>query len=351
MNASPGKYIVRVIASNNDGVWNNKGVVLEIIIHPPWWRTWVAYICYLLIAIGLVTGLIKLREKSLLMERNHLERKVKERTEEIELQKNKIELAHQQIQDSINYASRIQTSMLPGREAFTSLFADCFIVYKPRDVVSGDFLWLKQIGNLAVFAVADCTGHGVPGAMVSMLGISLMNDLVTSPQIQTTGEMLNILRDKIKLSFNQQTSQTDAQTKDGMDIALCAIDFKTNAMQFSGANNPIYIVRMKDNDKQFFELKATKNPIGNYVAEKAFETINFNLESGDILYLFTDGYSDQFNGTTKEKFKQYRFKKIILDNAHKPLEEQKIILEQNFEDWKNTHYQVDDILIVGLKIL
>ncbi|NOZ45870.1 MAG: tetratricopeptide repeat protein [Chlorobi bacterium] len=262
----------------------------------------------------------------------------------------------QLITDSINYASKIQSAILPSKKQIDKLLPDYFILYKPRDIVSGDFYWIKKIKNQLIIAVADCTGHGVPGAFMSMLGISFLNEIVRKKEVAKPSAALEELRKQVKISLKQipeggnvsgnSKEYSLSNVRDGMDIALCTIDTKSLIMEYSGANNPLYLIR----DNELKEIKPTNNPIGIYIREIDFENREIQLYPNDVLYLFTDGYADQFGGTKNNKFYSSRFKNLLLNNYKKPMTEQKIILEENFADWKGNNFQVDDILVVGIRI-
>jgi len=257
-------------------------------------------------------------------------------------QKQIIEESHKNIKDSINYASRIQQALLPTENFFSENFSSHFILYKPKDIVSGDFYYFKKIENYIIVAVADCTGHGVPGAFVSMLGIAFLNEIVRKKEIKSASQVLEELRNQVKTTLKENTN------KDGMDIALCVINTETKKLQFSGANNPLYLFR----NKELIEVKATRNPIGVYFKdEEAFKNNEIQLKNNDTIYMFTDGYTDQFGGSEGQKFMFKRFHKLLKSVQNKPLNKQKEILNRALEDWKGNDYnQIDDILILGLKI-
>lgn len=288
MNLSPGKYVFRVKGTNNDGIWNETGIEIPITVRPPWWRSILAYIIYAVILGIVVILFIKIREKQLIKEKNVLEQNVKERTQVIENQKEKIEKTHSEITASINYASRIQGAMLPSCENLKDLFSEYFIIYKPKDIVSGDFYWIRKINKYIVFAAADCTGHGVPGAFVSMLGISLLNEIIPKKEVTKPNEVLEILRENIKIQLQQ--TEEDYTSRDGMDIALCIFDTTTNILQYAGANNGIYIVNQATGETN--HQKPTKNPIGIYVKERPFANSEIEYQKDDVIYLFSDGYHD-----------------------------------------------------------
>ncbi len=260
-------------------------------------------------------------------------------------QKTKIEDSHKHIKDSINYASRIQNAILPSLDIFEQATDDYFVFFKPRDVVSGDFYWTKQIDEYFIYVTADCTGHGVPGAFVSMLGISLLNEIVSKNEITQPNFALNLLRDEIKKSLNQKGENID-ENEDGMDLALCVINLKTKELNFSGANNPLYLIR----NNELIEFKADRQPIGIYIKEKPFTNHEFQLQKGDNLYTFSDGFIDQFGGKNGKKFMKKRFKKLLLSMQEKTMSEQEQNLDNTFKNWKNNLQQLDDVLIVGVKV-
>ena len=268
---------------------------------------------------------------------------VEKQKHEIEEQKAKIEQTHKKVTDSINYASRIQQALLPSKENFNTFFKDHFILFKPRNVVSGDFYYLKERNKHLIVAAADCTGHGVPGAFVSMLGISFLNEIINKQEIKTASQVLESLREHIKISLKQTDNSNRSQ--DGMDIALCIINTKTNQLQFAGAYNPLFIIR---NNKQN-EIKATRSPIGIYIKEKPFQNKKIQLQNNDKLYLFTDGYGDQFS-RNKKKFLKSKFKKLLVTISNKPMNEQRQELDETIEKWKHGVAQTDDILVLGFKI-
>ncbi len=266
------------------------------------------------------------------------------KNEEIEAQQKVLEHNHKNLTSSVNYARSIQSAMLPTHEIFNTYFTEHLIFYQPKEIVSGDFYWAKEKNGLLIFAVADCTGHGVPGAFVSMLGISMLNEIVNKLENPTAGEILCALRSSVKQLLRQ--SATGTTSKDGMDIALCIYNPKTSELQYSGAYNPLYILR----SGVFTDLPADRQPIGIYRQETAFTNHIFKLQKNDILYLFSDGYIDQFNGSTGEKFKVKRFKELLIGISHKTLDTQQKIINETFINWKGQQKQIDDILILGLKI-
>ncbi len=273
---------------------------------------------------------------------------VEAKNEELFLAKEKVEKSHKNITDSINYASRIQKALLPTQDIIGGSLNKHFIIFKPRDVVSGDFYWFKKIDNKIVIIAADSTGHGVPGAFVSMLGISLLNQIITNPK-ETTGEILDELRGMVKKSLHQ--TGKEMEQKDGMDLALCIIDTETKVMEYSGAHNPLYVIRKVDETVELLETKATRNPIGIYLREIPFKTNQIQLYNGDKFYIFSDGFVDQFGGEKGAKFKTKNFKKLLVSSYDKNMDEQKKLLELQLNEWQADKYeQVDDILVIGVEI-
>lgn len=255
-----------------------------------------------------------------------------------------IDTKNHKLTDSIRYARRIQNALLPKQQILASDFSDYFVLNKPKDIVSGDFFWIKKQGQRTYIAVADCTGHGVPGAMMSMLGISALNDIISMLHAPSPAEVLEKLRDRIKDELDQTSNSSN--TKDGMDMAMCVFDSETKQMEFAGANNPAYLV----SSQELSVIKPTRNPISFFVKEKEFENKKLELNTGDWLYLFSDGYADQFGGETGFKYTLKQFKQIILQNATQKGETQKANLEAELKTWKNGREQVDDILVLGLRV-
>lgn len=268
------------------------------------------------------------------------------REEKIISTKQHDELIYQknQITDSIQYAKSLQTGMLPDANKLKTILPNHFIFYKPKDIVSGDFYWVNKIKNYTIIATADCTGHGVPGAFMSVLGISLLNEILRRNKISKASQTLEILRYELKEALNQ--SQNDYSHNSGMDIALCVIDHDKKIMQYSGANAPLYLVR----DNKLIEYKPTRNPIGLTPIEIPFLNNEIEYEDKDVFYLFSDGYMDQFGGSDGKKFRSRRFKHLLLEINKAPLEIQKDHIKLSLLKWmENKYEQVDDIMVFGFK--
>ena len=283
---------------------------------------------------------------------------------ELKEQRKIVDEKNKDINDSIEYSKRIQNSIFNNKEKLKEYAPQSFIFFKPRETVSGDFYWftnfeikqdLKADGNcyqyyagtnLLVLAAADCTGHGIPGAFMSMIGISLLNQTIDNPEVNSAGKALDFLNYELKKSINRNKDENPI--RDGMDISLCTIDVKDMRLEYAGANNPIYIIR----ENQLIELKATKQPITAHtdVAPAPFKNNLMELKKGDCIYLFTDGYADQFGGVMNKKFLYSRFKQTLIDINHEAMENQHQILEKIFKDWKGAEPQTDDILVIGVRV-
>lgn len=263
------------------------------------------------------------------------------------IDKQRLMLAQQQkqITDSISYAKRIQDALFPDLNELKSFFSDYFILYSPRDVVSGDFYWLHSDEERLIFVVADCTGHGVPGAFMSMLGICALHEITGIGAESNAANILERLRQMVKTLLHQEADKT-SMPKDGMDITLAVLDRKERVLEYSGANLPLIYVR----NGEEFQLKPNRNPIGVYIKEKPFESQRLTLLDGDMIYMFSDGYASQFGGEFNMKLKMGGFKDIILKNHDKPLQEQRDLLEKYFVEWKGNATQIDDITVIGLKV-
>ena len=263
-------------------------------------------------------------------------------------QRDQIIAQKQAITDSIEYASIIQNALLPPDDFIKYLLPKYFILHKPRDIVSGDFYWLRQKDNKIIIIVADCTGHGVPGAFMSMLGSTLLAEIINTTEILQANEILNELREQVMISLRQTGQEGEAQ--DGMDLALCILDKENKELQFAGANNPLYII----SNSELKEIKGDGMPVGiSPEAGKSFTNHVLEIRKGDSIYMFSDGYVDQFGGSQRRKFKSNQFKQLLLDIQDKIMYDQKQILDQTINKWMNYNdgcEQIDDILVMGIKI-
>lgn len=276
-----------------------------------------------------------------------LEQKVRDRTAEITQQKHIIEEKQKEIVDSINYAKRIQDAILPTNQAIEKVLPEAFVLYKPKDIIAGDFYWMETREKLVLIAAADCTGHGVPGAMVSVVCSGALTRSVKEFGLTNPGKVL----DKTTELVLETLDKNHGDVKDGMDISLCNINLNQNVLMYAGANNPLWIFRRNksDTEPEFIEIKADKQPIGKFENRKPFSTQIHEIEPGDCIYMFTDGYADQFGGPKGKKFKYSTLQKLLAGNCHLPVQEQKDIFAKAFDEWKGTYEQTDDVCIIGIK--
>ncbi len=269
---------------------------------------------------------------------------IEEQKEKVEHQKHLVEEAHKEITDSINYAKRIQTAILPPDGYVNQHFSNGFILYKPKDVVAGDFYWMQHLSssneNSLLFAAADCTGHGVPGAMVSVVCSGALNRTVQEFGITEPGPLLDKTRELVLKTFEE----SEEEVKDGMDIALCKLEGKK--LYYSGANNPLWIVR---ND-EIIEVKADKQPIGKYSHMSPFTTHELELQENDTIYIFSDGYPDQFGGEKGKKYKSGKLKRYFKSIQDQSMQQQKLSLDEEFESWRGQIEQIDDVCVIGLRV-
>ncbi|MDI9340114.1 MAG: SpoIIE family protein phosphatase [Sediminibacterium sp.] len=299
-------------------------------------------------------GLALLKMRNDLAENERLlEQKVKERTEEVVLQKTEIEtkngeleILYKQVTDSIHYAKRIQEAILPAEQTIHNALKNAFVLYKPKDIVSGDFYWIAKKGPYTFFATIDCTGHGVPGAFMSLVGHNILKDIIDNTDALEPHEIMNRLREGVIATLHASGSEGTA--KDGMDMTLCRVDFKTMELKYAAAFNPLYIVRKGE----LLQYEADKFPIGMFIGEyKSFQSYSVQLEKDDILFIFSDGYADQFGGPKGKKFMVGNFRRLLQDLAtNKPFHQLKSELEQQLINWQQGHEQVDDILIMGVRV-
>lgn len=286
------------------------------------------YFGLLILFIGLISWNFKFKKE--VVRRKEAEDKIHEQFSEI--------------QDSINYAKRIQSAILPSDRIVKESLADSFILYKPKDIVAGDFYWLEKSSDQILIAACDCTGHGVPGAMVSVICNNALNRSVREFGLKEPGKILDKTRDIVISEFEK----SEDEVKDGMDISLCALSVSTRTLNWSGANNPLWILR-KDS-VEIEEIKADKQPIGKYAAAKSFTTHQKNLEKGDLIYLITDGYQDQFGGDKGKKFKAAELKNLLISISNETMENQKKKIDEAFENWKGKLEQIDDVCIIGIRV-
>ena len=310
----------------------------------------------------LIITIIRIRIRNLIKEKEKLEKIVEERTKEVVEQKD--EIARQrdvvtyqkkEITDSIQYAETIQLAVLPEVRILKNNFEGYFVLFRPKDIVSGDFYWMSLKKGHVIFTAADCTGHGVPGAFMSMLGVSFLNKIVNESGVVRPSEILNDLRKNIISALKQKGSFETS--KDGMDIAMCSVDKKKMKLWFAGANNPLFIVRKTDSGYELIERRGDLMPVGFHSRMDDFTNHELDIQKGDTIYLFSDGFLDQFGGPAGRKFMKANFKQMLLDNQALDMASQKDAFNKTLEEWINypsedclPFGQVDDIILLGVRI-
>ncbi len=344
----PGKYVVQVRAKNIFGNISSSKEYVVRVKSPIWMHTWFIMVLAagaLLIVTLFIFIFQKKKERKLLKYNKELEEKVEERTQEIQKQKEQIEYKNQEITDSLNYASQIQSAVLPPLKIIGNSVSDSFVLNKPRNIVSGDFYWANRVNGQLVVTAADCTGHGVPGAFLSMLGVTFLNEITNKMDHLEANTILEKLRKRVIKSMHQEGYEK--KRLDGIDLSLVVLDLKSKELQFSGANNPLYIVR----NRELTEFKGDRMPIGIHsLLDKPFTNHKIEVKKDDLIYMFSDGFIDQFGGELGRKFLSRNFKALITEISGLPLNEQKNILYETLKMWKGNRDQLDDILVVGLRI-
>lgn len=342
-----GDYKLKIKGANNDGIWCMEPRELVIHMVAPWWRSRIAIVSYLVI-IALLFYLILLFTTQQLRRVNKQYREREFISRKVEMQKEELTTKNKNITDSINYAKRIQMALMPSQKLFKKFFPDSFILHMPKDIVSGDFYWVNQVNGRIYFAAVDCTGHGVPGAFMSIIGFELFRRITEIEKKRQPAEILKSLNQGFETIFRDIE---DIVLRDGMDVAFCAVDPKLKVLEFAGAFNPLYIVR----DNSITEIKGDRFSVGLNQLDLPIPDQPFNdhvvpLKDGDIIYIFTDGYADQFGGPDGKKYKYRRFRHLLLALHQLPMERQVEFLRRSIMDWKGDLDQVDDILVMGIRI-
>lgn len=340
-NLSPGDYTFRVKSQNTYGE-EGEEASYHFTILPPWYMTWWAYGLYGLSAIILFFGGVKLNSRRLEREKQVLEDIISERTTEIVRQKDEISLQKKELDDSIDYARNIQQAILPDKSEIGNSLPDHFVFFQPKEVVSGDFYWFHDNGEKVFIIAADCTGHGVPGAFVSMVGNNLLNQIIIEKKITKPGRILTQLNTGVNIAFKRKGSASHAN--DGMDISVCVVDKKNRMMEFAGAKNHLIQVRNGD----VLVTKADNTPIGGRTSMNYnFTNHRVEVKEKDAFYIFSDGYPDQFGGPKGKKFMIKRFRKMLSEIYDQPFDQQKQHLHKTFKNWTGNEEQIDDVLVIG----
>ncbi len=351
-NLDPGEYTFMVKASNNDGTWNENGIVIKLTIVPPFWKTLWFKIAVTLTFILLVYSFFKTRINRLRKTQAKLEaqvtaktRELREEKELVDKQNELIEKKNHSITSSIRYAKRIQESILPIKEKLNELIPESFIFFKPKDIVSGDFYWFTNYKGTILIAAADCTGHGVPGAFMSLIGNSLLNDIVKSQGIIDPLEILKRMHDGLVAALKKGEQESD--TVDGMDITLCVINQKNKTFEVSSSGRSLILVR----NGEIRKMKVGKYPLGLVTKKQiVFEKETLQLQEGDTFYLYTDGYCDQFGGEHDDKYLDSNFEALLVRIQTQSMSAQSQIIENEIETWRGKTPQIDDMLVIGIRV-
>jgi serine phosphatase RsbU (regulator of sigma subunit) len=302
-------------------------------------------IVYVALGIALVWLLIRSQTKSLIRTRKILN-EMEIALSRIETQRADLENKNNSIMDSLIYAQRIQEALLPSEEYFRRHFKESFILYKPKDIISGDFYWIGEKENKIFIVAADCTGHGVPGALMSMIGHNLLDKIINVDNVHQPSKVLDIMSRGLEKTFSREKN-VGSIIRDGMDIGLCVVDKPKRRVEFAGAFFPLYIVR----DNRLLDIKGDKYPLGMTPPDTLYTNNEIDLFENDMMYLFSDGYVDQFGGVENKKFMYRRFRYLLMNIHQFPVEDQKLILEENIRTWMGNVPQIDDILVMGFKPL
>lgn len=300
-----------------------------------------SHLLYLFNFAVIFTGTFYLFFHMRLTNKNY-EKSILAKNEQIQEQHLELSRSHKNIQDSITYAKRIQTAIMPAKRNMNEALGDHFVLYMPKDVVAGDFYWVEKLGDCTYFAVADCTGHGVPGAMVSVVCNSALSRAIWEYNLKEPAKIL----DKVRYLVMAEFGKSEETVHDGMDIALCCV--QGNKLKFSGAFNPAWIIRKADGRLE--EVEADRQPVGPYTHMNAFTNKEVELHEGDAIYIFSDGYADQFGGERTKKYSVLRFKKLILEIHDLPMEAQMQRLRDEHDHWRGGESQIDDICVMGVRV-
>lgn len=351
-NLTDGTYTFKVLAINSNGFQEQEPATVTFTIERPFWKNPVFWITIIILLIILFFFILKVRTAALIKAKLRLEGLVDEKTKQLREEKEIVELnnkiiaeQHEDITASITYAKRIQDALLPDKQVIKDKSNDLFIFYQPRDIVSGDFYWLGEINGLKYIVAGDCTGHGVPGGFMTMIGNTLLNKIILERKITQPKEILQELDKEVRKSLKQYTADA---TRDGMDLALCCIDTENRKLIYAGALRPLYGVRKKE----LTDYEPTKSPIGgfNYDHERVYKETEIAADKNDMFYMFSDGYADQFGGAKGKKFMLKNFKTLLVSVSELPLTEQEEALRTVYNSWKGSLDQVDDALVIGIRM-
>ena len=336
-------YLIYIYIYIIDGIITQNGILIGGKINSP--ASPFRFVLYSVLVISFVYLFVMSQTRRLVKIRKLLREK-EQAMDLIEIQKGELELRDKNITDSLIYAQRIQEALLPSETYFRKHFEDSFILFKPKNIVSGDFYWIEEKGEKVFVVAADCTGHGVPGALMSMIGLEIIEKTINEDNIEIPSKILAIMNKGLEKTFSREKN-IGTIIRDGMDIGLCVIDRKRKKVEYAGAFLPLYLIR----NNSLIEIKADKIIIGMNHEGISYVDHEIDLKEDDIFYLFSDGYVDQFGGSDNRKFMYRRFRYLLLTIHRFPVNDQKAILEENIKTWMGTNEQVDDITVLGFRPL
>jgi serine phosphatase RsbU (regulator of sigma subunit) len=354
---SDGKYTFKLICANENGVWLNKPVSFTFYIQSPVWKKWWFYVIILILISALVYIYVKIKTQRYVQNQIKLHAIIDEQTFLLKKEKNALEILSKELTvknndmlSSIRYAKRIQDAILPLEDEFKTEYLDVFIYYKPRDIVSGDFYYLRKQKDELIVGAIDCTGHGVPGALMSVVGYKILHKIVEEYKLSSPLEILNSLNTNVSNFFYRNAIKSNTfDINDGMDVALCKINLKKLQIQFSGAGRPLYLVRrgeLREHSGSVFSIGKEKD----FMPDAPYTQTEFDLLPNDMVYLFSDGFVDQFGGENNKRYTSKALKKLFERIASNDVKTQKELIETEYQSWSAGRNQIDDILIIGLKI-
>ncbi len=344
-NLQPGTYKIAINGSNADRIWSSNTAYLNIRVPRPWYASWWAYSVYTILFVGLVLFSIETRTRRLRLT-NQVLREKEASAKQVAKQNDRLTILHKNLTESMNYASRIQQALFPASNTFKRVIPQSFVMHRPKDIISGDFYWFTEVGSKICVAAVDCTGHGVPGALMSVIAVELLKKTVTQDGYEKPSEILEKMETLLYELFITENEE-EKHISDGMDMGLCMIDRETMTLEFAGAMNSLYNVRKG----VLKEIKGNRVPVGMGRSFDEHNYTNYYVEFSehDIFYMASDGYSDQFGGMQNKKYKQRRFRNFLLSIAKHDMDMQHLLLENNFDKWRGANEQVDDVMVVGFR--
>jgi ligand-binding sensor domain-containing protein/serine phosphatase RsbU (regulator of sigma subunit) len=345
-NLQPGEYKIEINGSNADRLWSTNVAYLTIDVPRPWYASWWAYMIYTIFVLGLILFSIETRTKRLRLTNQVLKEK-EASAKQVAKQKDRLVTLHKDVTESMKYASRIQHALFPTNNAFKRILPNSFVMHRPKDIISGDFYWAVEIGPKVCVAAVDCTGHGVPGALMSVIAVEMLKKTIVQESYRKPAEILKQLDNSLSDLFSTDEDDGEKNIADGMDMGICVVDRETMSIEYAGAVNSLYIV----SEGELREIKGNRVPVGMGKNFDHVEYDNHYIEFNEdmMFYMTSDGYPDQFGGNDNKKYKYNRFRNFLVSIATHDMDMQQLLLENNFDKWRGSNEQVDDVLVIGFK--